>query len=51
MGGTSYDAPNAFWISVTNLLGLACVVGVLLLFYFALPNQPKGEQRGAVKSR
>jgi hypothetical protein len=35
--------PRAFWISVFNLIGLACsMVGVVLLFWFALPNEPPG---------
>ena len=35
--------PRAFWISVCNLIGLGfSAAGVLLLFYFALPNEPPG---------
>lgn len=35
--------PRAFWISVCNLVGLACsVAGVLLLFWYALPETPPG---------
>jgi hypothetical protein len=35
--------PRAFWISFCNVIGLACsVVGVLLLFWYALPNEPPG---------
>jgi hypothetical protein len=35
--------PRAFWISVFNLIGLACsMVGVVLLFWYALPNEPPG---------
>jgi hypothetical protein len=34
---------RAFWISVCNVIGLICsMVGVLLLFYYALPNEPPG---------
>ena len=33
--------PCAFWISAVNLLGLACsLVGVVMLFWYALPNEP-----------
>jgi hypothetical protein len=32
--------PRAFWISLCNVVGLACsLAGLLLLFYFALPNE------------
>jgi hypothetical protein len=35
--------PRAFWISACNLLGLLCsVAGVVLLFWFALPEPPPG---------
>jgi hypothetical protein len=35
--------PRAFWISVCNLLGLACsMAGVVLLFWYALPVMPPG---------
>jgi hypothetical protein len=35
--------PRAFWISAVNLLGLTCsVIGVVLLFWYALPNEPPG---------
>jgi hypothetical protein len=35
--------PRAFWISVCNVIGLACsMVGVVLLFWYALPNEPPG---------
>jgi hypothetical protein len=35
--------PRAFWISVCNVIRLACsVVGVVLLFWYALPNEPPG---------
>jgi hypothetical protein len=35
--------PCAFWISVCNVIGLACsMVGVVLLFWYALPNEPPG---------
>jgi hypothetical protein len=35
--------PRAFWISVCNLVGLACsMVGVVLLFWYALPDAPPG---------
>jgi hypothetical protein len=35
--------PRAFWISAVNLLGLAfSLAGVLLLFWYALPNEPPG---------
>ena len=35
--------PRAFWISVCNLVGLACsMVGVVMLFWYALPEQPPG---------
>ena len=35
--------PRAFWISVCNLVGLAfSLVGVLLLFWYALPVKPPG---------
>jgi hypothetical protein len=34
---------RAFWISVCNLVGLACsMVGVILLFWYALPEAPLG---------
>jgi hypothetical protein len=33
-------SPRAFWISLCNVFGLGCsLAGVLLLFYFALPNE------------
>jgi hypothetical protein len=35
--------PRAFWISLCNVVGLACsLAGLLLLFYFALPNEVPG---------
>jgi hypothetical protein len=35
--------PRAFWISVCNVIGLVCsMVGVVLLFWYALPNEPPG---------
>jgi hypothetical protein len=35
--------PRAFWISLCNAFGLACsLAGLLLLFYFALPNEVPG---------
>jgi hypothetical protein len=35
--------PRAFWISVCNLVGLLCsMVGVVLLFWYALPNGVPG---------
>jgi len=35
--------PRAFWISVCNVIGLICsMVGVVLLFWFALPNRGPG---------
>ena len=35
--------PRAFWISAVNVLGLACsMVGVVLLFWYALPELPPG---------
>jgi hypothetical protein len=35
--------PRAFWISVCNVIGLACsMVGVVLLFWYALPNELPG---------
>jgi hypothetical protein len=35
--------PRAFWISMCNIIGLLCsVVGVVLLFWFALPNAAPG---------
>jgi hypothetical protein len=35
--------PRAFWISVCNVIGLLCsMVGVVLLFWYALPNEPPG---------
>jgi len=35
--------PRAFWISVCNVIGLICsMVGVVLLFWYALPNEPTG---------
>jgi hypothetical protein len=39
--------PRAFWISIVNLVGLACsVAGVLLLFYNVLPTPMPGEGTG-----
>jgi hypothetical protein len=39
--------PRAFWISVCNLLGLACsMAGVVMLFWYALPNEPPGAPVG-----
>jgi hypothetical protein len=36
--------PRAFCISMCNLVGLACsLVGVLLLFWYALPVKPPGQ--------
>jgi hypothetical protein len=36
--------PRAFWISVCNLLGLLLsLVGVVMLFWYALPVKPPGE--------
>jgi hypothetical protein len=36
--------PRTFWISIFNVAGLACrLAGLLLLFYFALPNRVPGE--------
>jgi hypothetical protein len=33
--------PRSFWISAANLLGLVCsLVGVVMLFWYALPNEP-----------
>lgn len=35
--------PRAFWISLCNVIGLLCsLAGLLLLFYFALPNEVPG---------
>jgi hypothetical protein len=35
--------PRAFWISVCNVVGLVfSMVGVVLLFFFALPNEAPG---------
>ena len=35
--------PRAFWISLCNVVGLACsLAGLLLLFYFSLPNEVPG---------
>ena len=35
--------PRAFWISLCNVVGLLCsLAGLLLLFYFALPNEVPG---------
>ena len=35
--------PRAFWVSVCNIVGLVCsMAGVLLLFWYALPNEPPG---------
>jgi hypothetical protein len=35
--------PRAFWISLCNVVGLAfSLAGLLLLFYFALPNEVLG---------
>jgi hypothetical protein len=35
--------PRAFWISVCNLVGLAfSMVGVVMLFWYALPELPPG---------
>jgi hypothetical protein len=35
--------PRAFWISMCNIIGLLCsVAGVVLLFWFALPNAAPG---------
>jgi hypothetical protein len=35
--------PRTFWVSIVNLVGLACsLVGVVLLFWFALPIDPPG---------
>jgi hypothetical protein len=35
--------PRAFWISMCNIMGLLCsVAGVVLLFWFALPNTAPG---------
>jgi hypothetical protein len=35
---------RAFWISVFNIIGLLCSMsGVLLLFWYALPNWPPDE--------
>ena len=50
MGG-ALRRPRAFWISTCNIFGLACsLAGVVLLFWFALPNTvPGGPQAlGAV---
>jgi hypothetical protein len=36
--------PRAFWISVANLVGLTfSVIGVVMLFWYALPARPPGE--------
>jgi hypothetical protein len=35
--------PRAFWISTCNVVGLLfSVAGVILLFWYALPNEPPG---------
>ena len=35
--------PRAFWVSLCNVVGLACsLAGLLLLFWFALPNEVPG---------
>jgi hypothetical protein len=43
--------PRAFWISACNIVGLLCsLVGVVLLFWFALPNAvPGGPQSLGVR--
>jgi len=36
--------PRAFWTSVCNVIGLLCsMAGVVLLFWYALPNWPPDE--------
>ena len=38
--------PRAFWISTCKIFGLACsLAGVVLLFWFALPNTVPGDHR------
>ena len=40
---TKLRRPRVFWVSIFNLFGLACsLVGVLLLFWYALPVKVPG---------